>query len=315
MDHALRTPTVDAANLAIFHPQHVFPAEHAGQNALDDTEAVLVAVKRCLTALSNAAQQCAQAHTENGTLLALPRAFTRLPREKPMPSASKMQTAWERFQQKKEIRKHRNQRNTVYDEAALATPASGAAIFVMVMRNPLELPKHGIEILAKYRLRKMYDGIVLGSSRGVARDMHILGDFVAVQSMESAEIVSILRQKGGYLNEASERRPLNSNAAIEKRLGHVGVICVDDIFAVIRRGASCEAFEEVVQFLEPVNLAPPMSADCERRRISSRVVVGWPQRVSVAYRHGRAARGPHGRPAVCVSALRRVSIGEVCGAR
>ena len=87
MDHALRTPTVDVANLAIFHPQHVFPAEHAGQNALDDTEAVLVAVKRCLTALSNAAQQCAQAHTDSGTLSALPRAFTRLPREKPMPSA------------------------------------------------------------------------------------------------------------------------------------------------------------------------------------------------------------------------------------
>ena len=155
------------------------------------------------------------------------------------------------------IERKMNMRRKHIDEADIKTPTTGEAIFVVLMRNALDLPKLGRELIAKYRMDKMYDSVVLAGSPDVARDMHILGDFVSVQRMDNDELFDTIRQKGRYRFNASELRPLNNNAEIEKHLGHTGVICVEDIIDVIKKGASCPIFEEVTRFLEPISLAPP----------------------------------------------------------
>ena len=108
-------PKVDAANLAVFYPHNIFPADKS-TNLLESTENVFSALNTCLTSLFATLKSCEQTHNENGTILTLPAPTTVLPREKPMPKKSKFETSWERFQKKKGIRKHGNQLNKMYDE-------------------------------------------------------------------------------------------------------------------------------------------------------------------------------------------------------
>ena len=110
------TPTVDAGNLAVFYPSSALPQQPAGGSLFEHRESVFSTIKTCLTALISTMQTCGQSLTENGTILTLPPASTLLPREKPMPAKKKFETAWERFQKKKGIRKHSNQPNKMYDE-------------------------------------------------------------------------------------------------------------------------------------------------------------------------------------------------------
>ena len=166
---------------------------------------------------------------------------------------------------KEHVARRMNMRLKHIEEAELKAPATGEPLFVVLMRNHLELPRLGQEILAKYRLSKMYEGVVLAGSPAVARDMHVLGDFVSVQSMQNEELFDMVRQKGRYRSNATEIKPLNDNTAIEKHLGQIGVICIEDIIEVLRKGAACPIFEEVARFLEPFNLAPPKSETRARK--------------------------------------------------
>ena len=53
--------------------------------------------------------------------------------------------------------------------------------------------------------------------------------------------------KRGFCKLANEYIPLKSNAIVEEHLGHLGLICIDDIVNVLIKGT--KLFEEVLGFL------------------------------------------------------------------
>ncbi|KNH06237.1 60S ribosomal protein l7-like protein [Perkinsela sp. CCAP 1560/4] len=163
------------------------------------------------------------------------------------------------------IERGMNMRLKHIDEADLKTPTAGEPVFLMLMRNPIELPRAGGELLSKYRLSKMYDGVLVAGSDALARDVHVLGEYVAVLSAREPEVLEIVRQKARYQSSTNDAQPLNNNVEVEKHLGQLGVICVDDIMEIIKMGTQSPLFGDVTGFLLPINLAPPKSETRKRK--------------------------------------------------
>mmetsp|Transcript_92 Transcript_92/g.194 ORF Transcript_92/g.194 Transcript_92/m.194 type:complete len:162 (-) Transcript_92:84-569(-) len=152
----------------------------------------------------------------------------------------------------------------------------------MLMQNPIEMPPLGKEILAKYRLSKLYDAVILAGSQDVARDVHILGDYVSILKASEPEVLDIIRQKARYKGNSKDPLPLTNNQEIEKHLGQFGVICIEDIMDIIKNGAASPLFEDIVHFLVPFNLAPPKS-EIRSQKKSKYILASSALEKSVAY--------------------------------
>lgn len=53
--------------------------------------------------------------------------------------------------------------------------------------------------------------------------------------------------KRGFCKVANEYVPINSNALVEEHLGHLGLICIDDIVTILMKGG--KQFDAVLAFL------------------------------------------------------------------
>jgi len=178
------------------------------------------------------------------------------------------------------------------ETAKLASPTDGSPVLLIRIRGNQDVSKPAKLLLEKYRLGKLHDAVMVTGTSEVARDAHILKDYVAAGQPTEEHVRELVKHMARYKDAKGTIHYLTGNSAVEQYLGQYGVICVEDVVDTLLRGAAAgPCFEPVSQWLLPFNLAPPAhqeNRDVERSLYTKREMLS--KRSMAAYLAGAITR-------------------------
>jgi len=142
-----------------------------------------------------------------------------------------------------------------------ANSIGATTVFAVLIRPTIHTtPKPVKKTLSTLRLRRMHEGVFLPYTDATRKMLHLVEPYV-LYGMPSTETISDLVRRRGFCRVDGKRVPLADNNVIERELGDVGLICVEDLVQVLS-SASLDAMEgekdgtfgKVTKFLWPFRL-------------------------------------------------------------
>jgi large subunit ribosomal protein L7e len=134
-------------------------------------------------------------------------------------------------------------------------------VFAVLIRATMHTtPKPVKKTLSSLRLRRVHEGVFLPYTAATRKMLHLVEPYV-LYGMASAETISDLVRRRGFCRVDGKRVPLADNNVIERELGDVGLICVEDLVQVLSSasldgvdGEKDGTFSAVTKFLWPFRL-------------------------------------------------------------
>lgn len=104
------------------------------------------------------------------------------------------------------------------------------------------------KVFKQLRLNRIHSAVLVCADARIAAFLPIIEPYVTYGT-PNISLVRDLIFKYGKLSVAGKRQSINSNVLVEQTLGHIGIICVEDIIhTIIKCG---ENFDQVNQVLLP----------------------------------------------------------------
>lgn len=150
-----------------------------------------------------------------------------------------------------------------------ANSIGATTIFAVLVRPTIHTtPKPVKKTLSSLRLRRMHEGVILPYTAATRKMLHLVEPYV-LYGVPSMETISDLVRRRGFCKVDGKRVPLADNNVIERELGEMGLICVEDLVQVLSsasldvvEGGSKEdeaTFSKVAKFLWPFRLTSAKS--------------------------------------------------------
>eukprot|EP01122_Echinamoeba_exundans_P014909 TRINITY_DN6873_c1_g1_i1.p1 TRINITY_DN6873_c1_g1~~TRINITY_DN6873_c1_g1_i1.p1 ORF type:complete len:260 (-),score=94.78 TRINITY_DN6873_c1_g1_i1:130-864(-) len=110
------------------------------------------------------------------------------------------------------------------------------------------------KILQLLRLRQINSAVFVKLSKPMLQMLHLVEPYITY-GYPNLKTVKELVYKRGFAKVQSQRLPLTDNAIIEKALGSIGVLCVEDVIHELYTVGP--NFKKVNQFMWPFKLSSP----------------------------------------------------------
>ena len=142
-----------------------------------------------------------------------------------------------------------------------ANSVEATTVFAVLIRPTIHTtPKPVKKTLSTLRLRRMNEGVFLPYTDATRKMLHLVEPYV-LYGMPSTETISDLVRRRGFCRVDGKRVPLADNNVIERELGDLGLICVEDLVQVLSsssldtmEGGNDGTFGKVSKFLWPFRL-------------------------------------------------------------
>jgi len=136
-----------------------------------------------------------------------------------------------------------------------ANSIDAISVFAILIRPTIHTtPRPVKKTLSSLRLRRMHEGVFLPYNATTRKMLHLVEPYV-LYGVPSTETISDLVRRRGFCRVEGKRTPLADNNVIERELGEVGLICVEDLVQVLSDAEeSKEMFNKVSKFLWPFRL-------------------------------------------------------------
>jgi large subunit ribosomal protein L7e len=140
-----------------------------------------------------------------------------------------------------------------------ANSIGATTVFAILLRPTIHTtPKPVKKTLSSLRLRRLNEGVFLPYTAATRKMLHLVEPYV-LYGVPSLETISDLVRRRGFCRVDGKRMPLADNNVIERELGDVGLICVEDLVQVLSAGSmdgeeDKETFGKVAKFLWPFRL-------------------------------------------------------------
>ncbi|CCI48661.1 hypothetical protein ABG067_001415 [Albugo candida] len=136
----------------------------------------------------------------------------------------------------------------------ISVPAEPKLAFVVRIRGIIGVSPKVRKILQLFRLRQIQNGVFVKLNKATINMLRLVEPFITYGS-PNLKSVRELVYKRGYGKVDGQRIPLTKNAIVEKALGHVGIICMEDlIHEIYTVGPN---FKAASNFLWPFQLSSP----------------------------------------------------------
>ncbi len=124
-----------------------------------------------------------------------------------------------------------------YQKITYKANSIGASTVFAVLLRPTahDTPKTVKKTLSSLRLRRVREGVFLPYTEAVRKMLNLVEPFV-LYGIPSLETISDLVRRRGFCRIEGKRVPLADNNVIEKELGDLGLICVEDLVQVLSKG-------------------------------------------------------------------------------
>ncbi|CAM0136184.1 unnamed protein product [Umbelopsis sp. WA50703] len=133
-------------------------------------------------------------------------------------------------------------------------PAQPKLVFVVRIKGINHIAPKPRKVLQLLRLLQINNGVFLRLTHATAQMLQLVEPYVAYGT-PNLKTVRELVYKRGYGKVNKQRIPLHDNAVIEKALGHLGIICIEDlIHELFTVGPN---FKAANNFLWPIKLSNP----------------------------------------------------------
>jgi len=136
-------------------------------------------------------------------------------------------------------------------------------VFVIRIRGINRIAPKTTKILQLLRLRQIHNGVFVKVNKATLTMLHLIEPYVTY-GPPTQKTVSELIYKRGFGRVDKKRIPLTENAIIEKALGHLGIICIEDLIHEIYTVGP--HFKEANNFLWPFKLSSPLGGYKQKRR-------------------------------------------------
>lgn len=135
--------------------------------------------------------------------------------------------------------------------------------FVVRIRGINRLAPKTRKILQLLRLRQIHNGVFVRLNKATLNMLKLVEPYIAY-GYPNLKSVRELIYKRGYGRVNKQRIPLTHNDVVEKSLGHLGIICVEDlIHEIFTCGPN---FKEANNFLYTFKLSSPLGGFKQKRR-------------------------------------------------
>lgn len=138
-----------------------------------------------------------------------------------------------------------------------ANSIGAATVFAVLVRPTIHTtPKPVRKTLSSLRLRRLNEGVFLAYDAATRKMLHRVEPYV-LYGVPGPETVADLVRRRGFGREDGKRVPLADNNVIEKELGDLGLICVEDLVQTITGGEAdvgAEVYKKATKFLWPFRL-------------------------------------------------------------
>ena len=141
-----------------------------------------------------------------------------------------------------------------------ANSINATTVFAILLRPTIHTtPKPIKKTLSSLRLRRLNEGVFLPYTTATRKMLHLVEPYV-LYGVPSLETISDLVRRRGFCRVDGKRVPLADNNVIERELGELGLICVEDLVQVLSSGSmdgvteDKETFWKVAKFLWPFRL-------------------------------------------------------------
>lgn len=132
---------------------------------------------------------------------------------------------------------------------------SATTIFCILIRPAArDAPKTVRRTLSTLRLRKVHEGIFLRYTPQIRKMLHLVEPYV-LYGIPGVETVADLVRRRGFCKIDGKRVQISDNNVVEENLGDVGLICVEDLIAVLTTDGDEEVFGKVAKFLWPFRMS------------------------------------------------------------
>ena len=137
-----------------------------------------------------------------------------------------------------------------------ANSIGSSTIFCILIRPAVHTtPKTVRRTLSTLRLRKVHEGVFLQYSPAVRKMLHLVEPYV-LYGVPSVETIGDLVRRRGFCKIDGKRVQISDNNIIEEHLGDAGLICVEDLIAVLTsKDIDADAFGKVSKFLWPFRMS------------------------------------------------------------
>lgn len=137
-----------------------------------------------------------------------------------------------------------------------ANSIGSSTIFCILIRPAVHTtPKTVRRTLSTLRLRKVHEGVFLQYSPAVRKMLHLVEPYV-LYGVPSIETIGDLVRRRGFCKIDGKRVQISDNNIIEENLGDAGLICVEDLIAVLTsKDIDADAFGKVSKFLWPFRMS------------------------------------------------------------
>ena len=136
-----------------------------------------------------------------------------------------------------------------------ANSIGSTTIFCILLRpTSHSAPKTVRRALSTLRLRRVHEGVFLQYTPSVQKLLHLVTPYV-LYGIPSVETVGDLVRRRGFCRLEGKRVQISDNNIIERELGDVGLICLEDLIAVLsEENADAATFGRVSKFLWPFRM-------------------------------------------------------------
>ena len=163
-----------------------------------------------------------------------------------------------RQKERDEIRLRRQAKST----GNIFIPAEPKLLFVVRIRGINDVHPKVSKILQLFRLLHLNNGVFVRLNKATANMLRVIEPYVTF-GPPNLKTVRTLIYKRGFVNVDGQRIPITDNDVIQKNLGKLDVICVEDIIHEIYTVG--DHFKEVNRFLWPFKLNNPTGAWSKRK--------------------------------------------------
>lgn len=129
-------------------------------------------------------------------------------------------------------------------------------VFCILLRPTSPAPRTVRRTLSTLRLRKVHEGVFVHYTPQIRKMLHTVEPYVLYGTLSNETVADLVRRRG-YCKIEGKRVQLSDNNLIEEHLGDVGLICVEDVIAVLTAGeeVDVELFGRVTKFLWPFRMS------------------------------------------------------------
>mmetsp|Transcript_21061 Transcript_21061/g.43920 ORF Transcript_21061/g.43920 Transcript_21061/m.43920 type:complete len:337 (+) Transcript_21061:115-1125(+) len=160
---------------------------------------------------------------------------------------------------KEDTNEQQQQQQQLHKIPYKANSIGATTVFAILLRPTIHTtPKPVKKTLSSLRLRRMNEGVFLPYNPATRKMLHLVEPYV-LYGIPSSETISDLVRRRGFCRVDGKRVPLADNNVIERELGDLGLICVEDLVHMIGTGGGegkeeAAAFSKVSKFLWPFRL-------------------------------------------------------------